>query len=104
MFRVSARIVKWASIPVLLIASLFTCCAASYGPVVDFAIGLGAVVLVQRAIRSKQYFWAAGFLATGVVFTPLALITKIFILMGFACVATFAKSVAAFRIQPAPAG
>jgi hypothetical protein len=98
------RIIKWISIPVLLIASLFAYCAASYEPLVDLAICLGVIVFVQRAIRVREYFWAAGFLAIGVVFTPLSLIIKIFVLMGFACIATFANLLAAFRPQPVAAG
>jgi len=104
MLRMVTKIVKWVSIPVLLTASLFACCAASYEPLVDLAICMGAVIFIQRAIRSQEYFWAAGFLAIGVVFTPLSLMVKIFLLMGFACVATFANLLAAFRTQPAPAG
>jgi hypothetical protein len=103
MLRMIAKIVKWISIPVLLIASLFACCIASYEPLVDLAICLCAIVLVQRAIRLRQYFWATGFLAIGVVFTPLSLMVKIFLLMGFACIATFANLLAAFRPQPVPA-
>jgi hypothetical protein len=104
MFRMVTKIIKWVSIPVLLVASLFACCAASYEPLVDFAICLGAIIFVQRAIRLKEYFWAAGFLAIVVVFTPLSLVVKIFLLMGFTCIATFANLLAAFRTQPAPAG
>ena len=104
MFRVVTKIVKWVSIPVLLIASLFACCAASYELPVDLAICLGAIIFVQRAIWVREYFWAAGFLAIGVVFTPLTLVVKIFLLMGFACIATFANLLTAFRTQPAPAG
>jgi len=104
MFRMATKIIKWVSIPVLLIASLFACCAASYEPLVDFAICLGAIVFVQRAIRLKQYFWAGGFLAIVVVFTPLSLAVKVFLLMGFAGFATFANLLAAFRAQTAPAG
>jgi hypothetical protein len=102
MLQTVTKILKWASIPVLLIASLFACCAASYEPLVDYAICLGALVFVQRAIRLKEYFWAAGFLSIVVVFAPLSLMVKIFLLMGFACIATFANLLAAFRKQPAP--
>ena len=101
MFQMVTKIMKWASIPVLLIASLFAFCAASYEPLLDFTIGLAAIVFVQRAIRLKEYFWAVGYLAVGVVFTPLSLMVKIFLLMGFACVVTFANLLAAFRTQPA---
>src|ERR1700691_2885540 len=103
MFRLGTQTDKWISIPVLLIASLFACCAASYEPLVDLAICLGAMVFVQRAIRVREYFWAAGFLAIVVVFLPLSLAVKIFLLMGFTCVATFAALLTAFRTQPAPA-
>ena len=103
MFRMATSIVKWASVPVLLIASLFACCAESYEPLVDFAICLGAIVFTQRAIRFKQYFWAGGFLAIVVVFTPLSLAVKVFLLMGFVGFATFANLLAAFRAEPAPA-
>lgn len=103
MFQMASTIVKWASIPVLLIASLFACCAASYEPLVDLAMFLGAIIFVQRAIWLKEYFWAGGFLAIAVVFTPLPLVVKVFLLMGFTCAATFANVIAAFRTQPAPA-
>jgi hypothetical protein len=103
MFRAVLKIVKWGSIPVLLIASLFAVCAASYEPAVDLAICLGAIVFMQRAIRVREYYWAAGFLAIMVVFTPLSLAVKIFVLMGFTCVAVFAALLAAFRPQPVPA-
>jgi len=98
------RIIKWISIPVLLIASLFGFCAASYEPLVDLAICLGAIIFIQRAIRLREYFWAAGFLAIVVVFMPLPLVVKIFLLMGFTCVATFANLLTAFRPQAAPDG
>jgi hypothetical protein len=103
MFQMVTTIVKCASIPVLLIASLFACCAASYEPLVDLAVCLCAIVFVQRAIWLREYFWAAGFLAIAVVFTPLPLVVKALLLIGFAFVATLANLLAAFRTQPAPA-
>ena len=103
MFQMITKIMKWAAIPVLLTASLFAFCAASYDPLLDLTIGLATIVFVQRAIRLKEYFWAVGYLAVGVVFTPLSLMVKIFLLMGFACIVTFANLLAAFRTQPARA-
>jgi hypothetical protein len=97
------NIVKWASIPVLLTASLFACCTARYEPLVDFAVCVGAIFFIRRAIRFDEYFWAAGFVAIGMMFTPLPLVVKILLLMGFTCIATFAKLLAAFRSQPSPA-
>jgi hypothetical protein len=98
------KIVKWFSIPVFLIASLFAFCTASYEPLVDFAVCVGAIVFIRRAILLQEYFWAAGFVAIAVVFMPLSLVVKIFLLAGFACVATIANLLRAFRTQPIPAG
>jgi len=103
MFQTITKIVKRVSIPVLLIASIFSRYAASYELLVDFAICLGAFILVQQAVRSKEYFWAAGFVTIAVVFSPLSLAVKIFLLMGLTCVATFVSLLAAFRTQPLPA-
>jgi hypothetical protein len=97
------KIFKWVSIPFLLIASLFACCTASFEPLVDLVICVGAIVFIWRAIRLQEYFLAAGFVAIGMVFTPLSLVVKIFFLLGFTCIAIFANLLAAFRTQPAPA-
>jgi hypothetical protein len=67
-----------------------------------FAICLGSVVFAQRAVRLKEYYWASGFVAVAVVFSPLELLVKIFLLMGLAWIATFAALVAAFLPQPLP--
>ena len=103
MFHTVTRIIKWVSIPVLLIASLFACCTASYEPLVDLVICIGAIIFIQRAVRLREYFWAAGFLTIVVVFSPLSLVVKIFLLMGFTCIAAFVTLLAAFRTQPLPA-
>ena len=100
MFQTLPNIIKWVSIPVLLVASLFACCAAGYELLLDCVICLGAIILVQRAVWLREYFWAAGFLAVVVVFNPLPLATKILLLLTFACVATFAALLSAFRTQP----
>ena len=46
MFQTVTKIVKWISIPLLLIASLFGCCTARYEPLLDFVICLGAIVFI----------------------------------------------------------
>jgi hypothetical protein len=97
-----AKIVKWVSIPAILIASILPRYAASYELTVDLAICLGATILVQRAVWLKEYFWAAGFVSIAIVFSPLLLVTKIFLLMGLTCMAAFLALLAAFRRQPLP--
>lgn len=99
-FPMVTKTIKWVSLPALLIASLFSRFAASYELLVDLVICLGAVILVQRAVRSKEYFWAAGFVAIVVVFSPLLLVVKVFLLMGLTCIAAFVTLLAALRTQP----
>jgi hypothetical protein len=103
MFQMVSKIIKWVSLPVLLIASMFSRSAASYELLVDLVICLGAILFVQRAVRSQEYFWAAGFFGIAVVFSPLLLVLKIVLLMGLTCIATFVTLLAAFRTQPLPA-
>jgi ATP/ADP translocase len=96
-------IVKWVSLPALLMGSMFSIYAASYEFLLNAAICLGAIVVVQRAVRKREYFWAAALVAIAVVFSPLALAIKIFFLMGLTSVATVAASLASWKRQPAPA-
>ena len=102
MFRMVPAIIKWLSIPMLLIASMFSRSAASYEPLVDFLICLGAMVFVQRAVQFKEYLLAAGFAAIAVVFSPLLLLLKIVVLTALTCVVTFVAFLAVFRIQTLP--
>jgi hypothetical protein len=97
------KIMRWVWLPALLIAAMLPRRAASYGLLVDLVICLGAVIFVQRAVRLKEYFWAAGFVAIAVVFSPLLLVVKIFLLTGFTCIATLVTLLGAFRRRPLPA-
>jgi uncharacterized membrane protein len=96
------KTMKWAAIPTLLMASVFSGLAASYAPLAELVICVAAVVLVQRAVWSKHYYWAVGFAATLVAFSPLFLVVKVFALMGFACTVVFMTVLGAFRTRPAP--
>ena len=95
----TTKIIKWASLPVLLVASLFSRYAGNYELLVDVAICLGAVVFVQRAIHSREYFWAAGLVGIAIVFSPVALAVKIFLLMGVTFIAMSVTLGAAFRTK-----
>src|SRR5207253_992434 len=88
--QMATKIIKWVSLPALLIGSMFSHSAANYELLLNWLICLGAIIIVQRAVSAKKYFWAAGFVAIAVVFSPLMLVVKIFLLMGFTCIATFA--------------
>ena len=95
-----ARIIKWASIPLLLFAAVFSCLAASYEALAAFLICVATVMLVLRAVWSKEYYWAAGFASALVMSSPLLLVVKVFLLMGLACTVVFMALFAAFRAQP----
>jgi len=100
MLQKVSKIIKWVSLPALLIVSMFSGFAAGYKLLLDMAICLGAVVLVQRSVRMKEYFWASGFVAIVVLFSPLLLTVKIFLFMAITCTATVLALLAAFRTQP----
>jgi hypothetical protein len=103
MLPVLTSIVKWASIPVLLVAAIFSGLTAGYEPLVDVVVCMVAIIFVQRAVWRRQYVSGAGFIAIVVVFSPLFLAVKIFLLLGLTCVAAFAALLAAFRMRPLPA-
>jgi hypothetical protein len=103
MFLISKKIILWISLPVLLLASVFSRWPASYQLLLNAAICVGAVVAVQRAAWIRDYYWAAGFAAIAVVYSPLALVTKIFVLLVFACVVSCATVLVGFKRQPLPA-
>jgi hypothetical protein len=102
MFQTVRKIIKWISLPVLLMGSLFSASAESYEFLMNFVICLGALIFVQRAVWSKEYFWVAGFVAIAVVFSPFLLVVKIILLTGLTCLATFLTLLEAFRVQPLP--
>jgi hypothetical protein len=103
-FQTSTRIIKWASIPALLAASMFLFLAKRYEPLLAGLVILGAVFFIVRAVRSKEYCWAVGLVAIAAVFSPLVLAVKVFLLMGLTCITIFTTLLAVFRAQPAPAG
>ena len=103
MVQIVKTIVKWVSLPALLIGSMFSRSAASYELPLDLVICLGAIVVVLRAVRVKEYLWAAGFVSIAVVFSQIVLVDKIFLLLGFFCIVTLVTLLAAWSKRPLPA-
>jgi len=93
-------IFKWTSLPLLLLASLFTRYVVGYELLANLVFCAGAVVGVQRALQMKHYFWAAGFVAIAVVFSPFLLLTKIFLLMALTFTTTCLTWLSAYRTHP----
>ena len=100
MFQSLVRIVRWTSVPVLLIASAFSRFAGSYHLLLDLGICIAAILLAQRAVQRRDYILALGFGAIVIVFSPLFPVTRIFLLFGLAVIATGATLLASFRTRP----
>ena len=102
MFYMLIKIIKWASIPILLLASMLSRFTDSYELLVDLLICLAATVIALRTVRLKDYVLAAGFVAVAIVFSPFLLASKIFLLMILTCTASLTTVFNAFRTQPLP--
>lgn len=96
------QLVKVFSFPVLLFASLFTGYAGQYELALTLVVCLVAAVLAIRALRLAQYAWAAELAAIGIVFSPIFLLSKIFLLMGLAFIVACLGLWTALRAQSAP--
>jgi len=92
------RNMKWISIPILLIGSMFSQLTGRYELPLELTACVGAAVLAVWAIRSGEYFWAGSLGLVVIAFSPVPLVNKIFLLMGYASLASVATLVAAFRI------
>ncbi len=103
MFHMITTILKWAAIPSLMAIALFSCLAGRYEGLLDWTVCVSAALFIQRAAWRKAYGWAAVSVGVLVVFSPLILVTKIFLLMGVTCAVVCLALVAAFRLQPVAA-
>ena len=97
MLQTINRVAKWVSLPILLVAAIFLRVAGRYELLLALLICLGAVIAVRRAVWKKEYLLATGFVSIALVFSPFLLLTKIFLLMSLAAVATGVTLFAAFR-------
>ena len=98
------NIMKWTCMAALLMAALSWRSDPDYDLPLDFIVCLGAIVVIQQALRSKDYFWAAGFLGIALLFNPVVPIAKtsnnFSFLMLIACFGTFAISIPALKTRP----
>jgi len=93
-------ILKWAAIPALIVVALLSGLAGRYEGLLNLTICLSAVFLVQYAAWLKDYGWAAVCVVVVIVFSPLFLIAKIFLLLFLTGLAAVVTMFAAFRPQP----
>jgi hypothetical protein len=103
MSQTITTISKAAAIPALMVVALLSCLAGRYEGLLNLTVCLSAVLSLQRAAWLEEYAWAAASVVVLVVFSPLLLVTKLFLLMGLTCAAACLAVVAAFRPQPVAA-
>ncbi|MGA7236176.1 MAG: hypothetical protein WBY44_10880 [Bryobacteraceae bacterium] len=96
------NVIEWVSVPALLLGTIFTYAAAGFAPLLNFALCLTGVILAGRALHGREYFLAAGFVALTVAASPFPIGSRIFLLMGLACIGATATAFTVFRTQPAP--
>lgn len=96
----SMTVVKWISLPVLLTGSLFAPFAGNYEIVLNLLVFAGALVVIQRAVNMREYVWAAGVVPVAIMFSPVTVIMKIFLLLSFICIGSFAGVYAAWKPRP----
>jgi|SRR5689334_17726304 uncharacterized protein DUF6804 len=98
------KTMKWVSIASLLLAMVFWPASSSYQTELFLVVTVAAAVVVVQAYRTKNYPWAAGFLAIGLLFNPVIPVFQLAGMLGLALVvfaiAPFAVSLAALRSTP----
>ncbi len=102
MSQMVPKLIRWVSIPALLIAGVFACLAVRYEPLLDSALCLVALFSMQRAFRRKEYFWTAAFVALVILFSPFLLVDKVFFLMAVTSVLALLTLWSALRTRPVP--
>jgi hypothetical protein len=64
---------KFGSVAGLLLASMSWRSGTNYQLLLDLAIYMSAIVMVQQAVRAQEYFWAAGLAGMVLLLNPILL-------------------------------
>src|SRR5437763_15888957 len=80
------QIIKWCTIPVLVVTAMFSYFAGRYEPLVDILACLGAMIFIQRAVWRTEYLWAGGLVAIVAAFSPFPLAERLFLVLDIICV------------------
>src|ERR1051326_5253487 len=103
MFQTTAKLMNWASIPLLLTGSIFSSLAGEYEYLAGLLIWAGASIAVQTELRSRHYLLATGFGVIMLIFAPISLIARLFLFLAAAGVAACSTLLVVGRRQPARA-
>ena len=96
------KIMKWASIAVLLQAVLWRS-SGNYQLLLEFVVCAGAILVALDAVHEEKYLWGTGFVAIALLFNPIApvvLSRTMFLWLGWASVATFLASLIMLAAKP----
>jgi hypothetical protein len=67
------KIIKYGSIAGLLLASMSWRSGTNYQLLLELAVYMSAIVMVQQAVRAQEYFWAAGLAGMVLILNPVLL-------------------------------
>ena len=101
-FRMIVKIIKWISLPALLLGAMFSRFAGIYELPLDLAGCLIALIIAQRVVSAREYLLAAGFVVVAVIYSPVVLVMKLMLLMGVICVATLVSLFSAWKAPRRP--
>lgn len=96
------KIIKWVSLPALLVGAMFSRFAGIYELPLDLAVCLAALIVAQRAVSAREHLFAGGFIAVAVVYSPVGLVIKLMVLTGVICVGTVLNLFSVWKTQPRP--
>src|SRR5271154_2288796 len=66
-----AKTLKWGSVAGLLLASTSWHSGTNYQFLLDLFVCMGAMIMVQQALRSREYFWATALAGTVLLLNPV---------------------------------
>jgi hypothetical protein len=97
-FPLLAKTLKWGSVACLLLASMSWHSGTTYQLVLDLIVYTTAIIMLQQAVRSQEYFWAAALAGMVLLLNPVVpaftpagdLIFFLFLLALFPLVIAFA--------------
>lgn len=99
-----SKIMKWVSGSVLLLTTIFWGLATEYELLLKVVVFMGAIVVLEQAIKERQYVWTIGFATIALIFNPAAPLFQAsasgFRLLAFAGAAMFAASLALLKSHP----
>lgn len=99
-----SNIMKWFSGSVLLLATIFWGLAAEYELLLTVVVFMGAIVVLEQAIKERQYVWTIAFALIALIFNPAAPVFQAsapeFRLLALAGSVAFAASLALLKSRP----